>query len=94
MRPAEQIRTELEELSARRADAWQRLSQGEADARKEIAFLTRRVDELWRELREATLARRYGPRERIIARARASERFERELRRRNPAAPEPTASAR
>jgi hypothetical protein len=90
MRAAEEIRHEIDELSARRTDAWHRLSAGDRSSREEIACLTERMDELWLELRETTLARRHGPRERIIKRARAQEKFERQFRRTSRAHVRPT----
>jgi hypothetical protein len=81
MRSADQIRLEIDDLSARRTEAWNRLSAGDRSVRDEIARLTERMDELWVELRETSLARSYGPRDRIIAVARAHDRFDRELRR-------------
>jgi hypothetical protein len=81
MRDPDEIRAEIDELSARRTEAWQRLSAGDRSVRDEIGQLTQRVDELWVELRETSLLRRFGPRDWIIERARVEERFEREQRR-------------
>jgi hypothetical protein len=80
VRPAEEIRAELDALAERRSELWQRRGAGEP-VRDEIAALTGHIDRLWAELRETSLRRRFGPRERILARARTHERFERELRR-------------
>ena len=82
MRPLTEIRKELDEASERRAALWEELSHG-VDPQKsaEVAALSKRIEELWAELRGAQVRARFGPSERIIARARAEDRLDREARR-------------
>ena len=47
----------------------------------EAAALTRRIEELWDEMRIAKAYIRYGPSDEIIHRARAHDRLDREARR-------------
>lgn len=87
MRPTDEIRNELQELSERRSRAWELARQG-APRPDEIRALTRRIDELWAELRRAESGARYGSRELIMARAKAEQLLEAQLRRLT-AAPRP-----
>jgi hypothetical protein len=78
MRTIDDIRIEIEELTARRADVMHDLSNGhDAVLAKEHQELERRIAELWDEQRAARAQRRWGDRELIIKRARAEERLER-----------------
>jgi hypothetical protein len=81
VRTPDEIRRELDELAMRRTNLWQDDAGGNPSASTEIALLTARMDELWRELRESRLHVRHGSRETIIERARHHERRERDLRR-------------
>ena len=82
MRTPDEIRTELEAASARRTDVWEGLSEGsDAEKAAEAAALSRRIEELWNQLRIAQAHARFGPAKDIIARARAEERLDRESRR-------------
>ena len=83
MRPIRDIRRDLDQAVERRAAIWDELSE-QHDARKsvEAAALSKRIEDLWAELRAAQARARYGPSETIIARARAEERLDRESRRR------------
>ena len=83
MRPITEIRSELDRAVERRAGLWEELSE-QHDLRKsaDAAALSKRIDELWAELRAAQVRARYGPAEEIITRARAEDRLERESRRR------------
>jgi hypothetical protein len=78
MRTIDDIRIEIEELTAKRAELFQELSGGHDPV---LAAEHRRLEEqialLWDEHRMARAERRWGDRERIIKRARAEERLER-----------------
>jgi hypothetical protein len=78
MRTPEDIRIEIEELTAKRAELFHRLA-GAHDAvlAAEHKALEERIAELWDEHRAARAQLRWGDRERIIKRARAEERLER-----------------
>ncbi len=72
------IHTEIEELSARRADLWHRLSQGrDPSVLEELKELDSRLTALWEEHRQERARIRWGEREEIVRRARAEERLER-----------------
>ena len=73
-----QIHVEIDELSERRVQLWNSLSQGRDPALvEEIKALDARLDELWA-LQRAVRARiRFGERDEIVRRARAEERLER-----------------
>jgi hypothetical protein len=76
------IQRELDEATARRSQLWEDLSLGrDADKTSEIDALSRRIEALYSELRAAKAYIRSGDPKRIIARARAEERFDREERR-------------
>lgn len=82
VRTLDQIRHDLDSATERRADLWERLSEGfDADASSEAAALTRRIEDLWAEARIARAHDRYGPSKEIITRARAEDRLDREARR-------------
>jgi hypothetical protein len=78
MRTLDDIRIEIEELTAKRAALFQKLA-GRHDAvlAAEHRELEERIAELWDEHRAARAQRRWGDRELIIRRARAEERLER-----------------
>ena len=74
----EQIHTEIDELSQRRAELWRILSAGhDAAASTEVKAVDARLEELWAEQRALRARVRFGDREKIVARARAEERLER-----------------
>ena len=78
MRTPDDIRTEIEQLTAKRADLFHELSRGhDAGLAAEHEQLEERIAELWDEQRAARAQRRWGDRDRIIKRARAEERLER-----------------
>jgi hypothetical protein len=78
MRTVDDIRVEIEELTAKRAELFHRLARGHdtllAIEHKEIE---EQIAELWDEHRAARAQLRWGDRELIIKRARAEERLER-----------------
>ena len=74
----EQIHTEIDELSERRAELWRILGEAfDAAASAELKQVDARLEELWAEHRALRARVRFGDRERIVARARAEERLER-----------------
>ncbi len=78
MRTLDNIRTEIEELTERRAELLHELAQGhDAVLAAEHQRLEDRLAELWDEQRIARAQRRWGDRDLIIKRARAEERLER-----------------
>jgi hypothetical protein len=78
MRTLQDIRTEIEELTERRAELLHELALGHDPVlAAEHARLEERISELWDEQRAARAEQRWGDRERIIKRARAEERLER-----------------
>ena len=82
MRTTTEIRRELDAATQRRTEIWESLAEGGDRARTdEAAALSRRIEELWAELRVAQAHARFGPAESIIARARAEDRLDREARR-------------
>lgn len=82
MRTTTEIRGELDQAIARRAELWNRLTDGsDTETSEELAGLSKQIDELWNELRTAEVRDRFGSPELIHARARAEERLERESRR-------------
>jgi hypothetical protein len=73
-----QIHTEIEELSEKRQELWQRLSEGlDPAVATEIKDLDAQLVELWESLRHEKARLRFGEREEIVRRARAEERLER-----------------
>ena len=74
----QEIHTEIEQLSERRAELWRALGQGfDATASAELKAVQARLDELWAEHSALRARVRFGDREKIVARARAEERLER-----------------
>ena len=83
MRSPSAIRAELDELMERRTSLWKELSLGhDAEKVAECRRLAEAIDDLWLELRSSTVTERFGPRENVLARARAEARLEDELNRR------------
>ena len=82
MRTTTQIREELDQAIARRAELWHELAQGSnAETSAELTGLSKVIDELWGEFRTAEAWKRFGSPELIHARARTEERLERDSRR-------------
>ena len=82
MRTTTQIREELDQAIARRAELWHELAQGSnAETSAELTGLSKVIDELWGEFRTAEARKRSGSPELIHARARTEERLERDSRR-------------
>jgi hypothetical protein len=83
VRSTQDIQRDLDRLSARRSRVWAELAADGHDEAKsaEVEGLSRGIDALWAELRATKAFIRSGPPERIIARARAEDRFDREERR-------------
>ena len=82
VRTTNQIREELDQAIARRAELWHELAQGSnAETSAELAGLSKVIDELWGEFRTAEARKRFGSPELIHARARTEERLERDSRR-------------
>lgn len=74
----EEIHTEIDELSARRAELWRALGEGHDPAvSAELKAVDARLETLWAAHRALRARLRFGDRERIVARARAEERLER-----------------
>ncbi len=74
----QEIHTEIEELSEKRQDLWQRLSGGlDPSVATEIKEIDAQLDDLWESLRHEKARLRFGEREEIVRRARAEERLER-----------------
>jgi hypothetical protein len=73
-----QIHTQIEELSEKRQDLWQRLSEGlDPTVATEIKAIDAQLEDLWQSLRHEKARLRFGEREEIVRRARAEERLER-----------------
>jgi len=78
MRTPEEIRVEIEELTAKRAELLTRLARGhDALLAIEHKEIEEQIAELWDEHRAARAQQRWGDRDLIIKRARAEERLER-----------------
>ena len=78
MRTLEEIRAEIEQVTAERAEVFHDLALGhDPKLAREHALIEQRIAELWDEHRAAHAQKRWGTRERIIKRARAEERLER-----------------
>ena len=78
MRTPEEIRVEIEELTAKRAELFNRLSRGhDVLLALEHKELEEQIAELWDEHRMARAELRWGNRDVIIKRARAEERLDR-----------------
>jgi len=74
----ETIHEEIDRVSERRAELWQRLSEGRnADLVEQIKALDAELEALWDEHRAIRARIRFGDREDIVRRARAEERLER-----------------
>ena len=74
----ELIHAEIDELSERRGDLWNRLSEGrDPDVAHELKSLEMRLEGLWHAHRAERARIRFGEREQIVKRARAEERLER-----------------
>jgi hypothetical protein len=72
------IHEEIEQISERRTELWQILSQGhDPAAAAELKSLSDQLDRLWDEERALKAALRFGDRDHIVARARVEERLER-----------------
>ncbi len=69
---------QIEQLSERRVDLWNSLSQGRDPAVvEEIKALDAELEDLWQAVRAERARIRFGEREDIVRRARAEERLER-----------------
>ena len=78
MKDLEAIHREIDDLSERRTELWNRLSAGlDSSVKDELHELDEQLERLWAEYRQQKAQLRWGDRERIIARARAEERLER-----------------
>jgi hypothetical protein len=74
----EQIKSEIERASERRAELYRALSKGHDPAlAAELKQIDARIDALWADQRAVRAELRFGPRDRIRKRARAEERLER-----------------
>ena len=82
------VREELEQTTGRRAELWREHGDS-SDLRvaADVDRLSRRIEALWDEARMLTAEIRHGARADIIARARQTERVERDLRRRQRSGP-------
>jgi len=77
-----EIRAELDEAVARRAEIWHELGDGVDEAKSaEVRRLSDLIEDLWAEARAVEAQNRFGSPELIQARARAEERLERDSRR-------------
>jgi hypothetical protein len=82
MRTQDEIRHELGLAAARRAELWRELGRDpRAATRADLAGLTRRIEELWTELRSVDARERFGPPELIVRRAERDARVERDIER-------------
>jgi ABC-type phosphate transport system auxiliary subunit len=78
MRTLNDIRDEIDRLSARRVDVMRALSdEFDATLKAEHLELEERIAELWEEQRNARALLRFGDRDVIIQRARQEERLSR-----------------
>jgi hypothetical protein len=79
MRNLNDIRTEIEDATARRTELWHVLSEEghNAEVAGELEELNARIDELWNEHRQTRATMLHGDRDQIIQRARAEERLNR-----------------
>jgi hypothetical protein len=74
----DQIHVQIDELSERRGELRNRLSEGlNPEVVQEIKDLDARLEELWAAHRAERARLRFGEREEIVRRARAEERLER-----------------
>jgi hypothetical protein len=82
MRTLTEIRREIEQTVERRGELYDDLAELHDSAKaEEAAQLSARIATLWDEARAARVRDRFGAPDRIIARARAEERLDRESRR-------------
>ena len=82
MRTISTIHEELAQASAKRAALWAELGQApSASTAAAAARLTRRIEELWEELRATKARTRSGPPELIVQRAARERRIEQQLER-------------
>ena len=79
MRNLNDIRTEIEDATARRTELWHILSEEghKPEVAAELEELNARIDDLWVEHRQTRATLVHGDRDRIIQRARAEERLNR-----------------
>jgi len=78
----QEIRVELEQAIAARAELWEELGEAHDPVKStEAAHLSERINALWAEARNERARSRFGPSEDIISRARAEDRLEREAKR-------------
>ena len=78
MRRLDEIRAEIEQVTAERAEVFHDLALGhDPELAREHTRIEERIAALWDEHRAARAQMRWGDRERIIKRARAEERLER-----------------
>lgn len=78
MSTIERIHVEIDELSERRGQLWNRLSEGrDSGVQQELKNLEARLEGLWQAHRAERARLRFGEREQIVKRARAEERLER-----------------
>jgi hypothetical protein len=78
MSTIDQIHAEIDQLSERRTELWNQLSDGlEPGLVQEIRDLEERLEQLWGAHRAERARLRFGEREEIVRRARAEERLER-----------------
>lgn len=78
------VRREIDALVEQRAGIWKDGVNRTGGAQAEIQALTKRIDELWLELRTISASLRAGSRDQILQRAKRATRAEQELRRRLP----------
>jgi hypothetical protein len=78
MRTLNEIHTEIDLATERRAEVWHLLSEGhDADLSAELHELEERIAALWDEHRTLRARDRFGDRDEIIKRARHEERLAR-----------------
>ena len=78
MSTIERIHLEIDQLSERRGELWQRLSEGrDTTAAQELKELEAQLEGLWQQHRAERARIRFGERDDIVKRARAEERLER-----------------
>ena len=78
MSTIERIHVEIDELSERRGQLWNRLAEGrDSILQQELKNLEAQLEELWQAHRAERARIRFGEREQIVKRARAEERLER-----------------
>ncbi len=78
MRPIDEIKNDITELTERRTHLWRELASGESDAEM-VAQLTEQIDELWNELRATRVVAVHGSPDIIRRRADRERRIEIEL---------------